>query len=530
MGYRLQPLASSGLTQGLLDALLEQHERVAVPRLARLWAYYRNQLDPLAAGETERGGRWYRVGQEQGLPARIAGTAGGTARPGEGGGGEVVVENDIAWRVHTMVDFMFGRPVRLVSTAKDPGVRAGIERALEAVWEISGGIGLLQDMALLGHVYGHVDLLVRALGPVSGSPGRGSGRAGGAGGRVGRGWSAEEVEEIAAEAAQALRVEVIEPTRGLALLSPGDFRQIDAYVVRVRRESKSVSLEGAGAAGPPGAGLARALRLGGPGRAARRRLETVTEVFAPGHRQLYIDAGSGPRLVESEPNTLCPGHVPVAHIQNLSQPFQYEGLGEVEPLIPLQDELNARLSDRASRVTLQSFKMYLARGIEGFGQGAVGPGQVWSTDNPEASIESIGGDAASPSEERHIEEVREALDKASGVPPLATGVVRAKVGNLTSENALRITLTGLLSKTARKRIGYGRGMAQACRIILTALDEAGLLPTDPSERGVTVQWPDPLPRGEQEVLREALLKRELGVPVARLLEELGYGPGEPGVV
>jgi len=55
--------------------------------------------------------------------------------------------------------------------------------------------------------------------------------------------------------------------------------------------------------------------------------------------------------------------------------------------------------DRASRVTLQSFKMYLAKGIEGFEKMPIGPGQVFSTENPQASIESFGGDAQSPSEE-----------------------------------------------------------------------------------------------------------------------------------
>jgi hypothetical protein len=71
---------------------------------------------------------------------------------------------------------------------------------------------------------------------------------------------------------------------------------------------------------------------------------------------------------------LLPGVVPVVHIQNLSQPFRYEGLSEVEPLIGLQDELNTRLSDRASRVTMSSFKMYLAKRLDGFENARVGPG------------------------------------------------------------------------------------------------------------------------------------------------------------
>ena len=83
-------------------------------------------------------------------------------------------------------------------------------------------------------------------------------------------------------------------------------------------------------------------------------------------------------------------------MQNMSQPFRFEGLGEVEPLVPLQDELNTRLSDRASRVTMQTFKMYLARGIDGFDATAVGPGQIWSTDNLDASIEGFGGERRQP--------------------------------------------------------------------------------------------------------------------------------------
>jgi hypothetical protein len=229
-------------------------------------------------------------------------------------------------------------------------------------------------------------------------------------------------------------------------------------------------------------------------------------------------------------NDVCPGRVPVVHVQNISQPFSYAGLGEVEPLIPLQDELNTRLSDRASRVTMQSFRMFLAKGIDGFDKAPVGPGQVWSTDNLDARVEAFGGDAHAQGEDEHIEQVREGLDKASGVPPLASGVVRAKIGNLTSENALRVTLMGLLSKTARKRIGYGRGIAEVCRLVLIALDRAGTLKTDPADRGVRIEWPDPLPRDEAQVLAAAKAKLELGVPGERVLSELGYTPTDPGVV
>ncbi len=471
MAYSLEPFGEIGLDEALLGALIEDHARRRTPMLRRLWAYYRNamRLDGAGLG---------RLAQEEGLPLRFRGRRrDGDDRDDQN---ERVIENDIAWRVHAMVDFMFGRAVSVVSQVEDASRRREIGRVLDGVWEASGGIGLFQDMALLGAVYGHVDLLLRT----------------GTGG---------------------VRVEVVEPARGIPLVSARDFRTLDAFVVRFERETTRVTREADG-------GRAGLSRLGPRWRSsAQRGREEVVEVFSARARQLYVDG----RLREEEEHGL--GEVPVAHIQNISQPLEYEGLSEVEPLIPLQDELNTRLSDRAHRVTMQSFQMYLAKGLEGFAGAPIGAGMVWATDNEQASVDAIGGDAASPSEESHIRELREAMDKASSVTPIVTGVL-SKVGNLSSENALRVTLQGMLTKTARKRVTYGRGISAMSRMALAALDGMGVFRTSESERAVRVVWPDPLPRSERERLEEARLKRELGVAGDVVLAELGYGVGDEGVV
>ena len=174
--------------------------------------------------------------------------------------------------------------------------------------------------------------------------------------------------------------------------------------------------------------------------------------------------------------------------------------------------------------------MYLAKGIDGFRGTSVSPGMVWSTDNPDASITSFGGDASSPSEDAHIGEIREAMDKISGVPPVAGGVVRAKLGNLSSANALRVTLMGLIAKTMRKRVTYGRGIEQASTLVLDYLNAAGVLRTDPGERGVRVVW-GPMPVVDEEsVIAAGRAKLELGVDEQRVLDELGYSENDPGVV
>lgn len=474
-------------------ALLAAHLASTMPRLQRLWNYYRNP-------STSGGGITpARLAQEAGLPSRVTGNITApthddrvpTRR-------EVVVENDIAWRIHTLVDFMFGKPLAILSTAADATRRDLIQQTLERIFEQSGGIGFLQDIALLGHVYGSIDIVI-TVNPAITSAG-----------------ATADPETLAS----FISLELVEPTRAVPQLESTDYRRLRAFAVHIPAASVSTS-------GPSGRD-ARSLfeRLVTSGRStSRTRLTGTTRLHTPGSIDTYIDGS----LRTSAPSLLPPGQLGIVHIQNISQPFRHEGLSEVEPLIPLQDELNTRLSDRASRLTMQNFTMYLAKGLLSQTPLEVGPGAVWFTDNPEANIQTFGGNSSSEGEDLHISEIREALDKASSVPPVATGVVKAKIGNLTSANALRITLMGVLGKTARKRVTYGRGISELCRLILSTLDYHGVLATDPLDRGVRLEWPDPLPIDPEQTVRTALLKQDLGVPRPRLLAELGYAPTDPGV-
>jgi hypothetical protein len=166
--------------------------------------------------------------------------------------------------------------------------------------------------------------------------------------------------------------------------------------------------------------------------------------------------------------------------------------------------------------------MWLGKGIDNFLDRPVGPGQMWLTDNMEASIEAFGGDADSPSERQHLEDLREALDKASGVTPAAAGHIKARVGNLTSENALRISLMGTIAKIKRKRVTYGQGIAELCGLILHALHVHGVYRTDERDRKVDIRWGDAIPADESRRIADALSKAQLGIPVEILRGELGY--------
>ncbi len=506
MGFELDVFSDARIDADYLEWLVDVHSVDIHQHFSKLWDYYANPVVEVAGGtaaerKVSESGRCCVQAQEVGLPFRIT----GLARTSQLGAfdaravkdiqrKEVVIENDIAWRVNAAADFLFGKPISIVSKAPDSRRRSEIESILKVVFAANGGLGFFQDMAVLGSVYGFVDCFVRP--------------------------SHSIVEHVASpsfprtlplatvlQLAQSIDLELIEAPRALPVLEEDDYRVITHYVQHFCQKKNAV--------GKKNSFLSRLMATAGR-RADTRQVVTVTEITSAAYWQRYEDK----ELVAE--GQMPWGFLPVVHIQNIAQPYYYEGVSDVEPLIPLQDELNTRLSDRANRITFQSFKMYLGKGIEGFEDKPIAPGRMWCTDNHEASIQEFGGDAAAPSEHSHIGEIREALDKASGVTPVVAGVLKDKLGNLTSAVALRLTFMGMLSKNERKRHTYSEGIRQVCRMVLSILDTANIYQSSEAERDVDIVFASPLPENVMEKLQEAQIKRELGVPTEQVLRELGY--------
>lgn len=575
MGYQLDKMTNRGgrvmVGAEQLRERIERLARVEGPRFRRLWAYYRNPMRNVGVMVGESGSeRPYRQAQEWGMPSRITGVRSGReVLEGQEIDGvarkEVVIENDIGWRIDTMVDYLFGKPVAVRSAAPDPQRREVIDGLVRAILTHNGGLLFLQQLALLGAVYGFVDVLVkvdvgclehgqggcgrRDLGepPVKGGSGEvGEGKVGNGGGRSGEGSAlpertcaaaAGEAEGLSAATSQdsdtgarddsreamiqrlarMVRLEIVEPARALPLLCPRDWRKVEGYVQCYELNQSPVSSRQSPA---KRTWWERVLRgwveeEGKPSRGDGQKV-VVTEIITAERWQRYEDEV----LVAEGCNSL--GQVPLVHIQNTSVPFEYAGVSDVEGLIPLQDELNTRLSDRASRIALQSFRMYLGKGIENFDQMPISPGRMWTTDNSEAEVQEFGGDRDSPSETNHIADLREAMDKASGVSPIAAGAIKNRIGRLTSAAALRITLMSLLARTEKKRTTYGMGLERMIELALMWLDRAGVFATTREERRVELHWPSPLPENDVEKLEEAEIKTRLGVPKEVVLRELGY--------
>ncbi len=537
MPFELEKFEDAAIAADYLTYLVDRQWPDNQARHNRLWNYFRNPLVPTVistGGAMNINSRPYVQAQEVGLPARITGTtytAAGSQPLTDVQRKEVVIENDIAWRLHTMVDFLFGKNIAIRSLAGKPDKAAAIDSVISAMFAANGGIAFFQELALLGAVYGFVDIALRTpadqpvgwfsrLSHPAGAPAADSSSASAAGrpgvdndqqpanssGQTQGGARRPDKLAQAIAMAEALQLEAVEAPRVLPVLDEDNYRRTRLWVQKYYKQSTKIVT-----------GKKPWLRMGRtPRSAGSLEMIEVVELISPTWWQRYADR----QLTAEGPNTL--GALPIVHIQSSPTPGSYGGVSDVEQLIPLQDELNTRLSDRANRVTYQSFKMYLGKGIDDFLDRPVGPGQMWATHNLDASIEEFGNDTGSPSEDAHIEQVRQAMDKVSAVTPLAVGLARGNIGNLTSGTALRVVLSGLLARTEKKRHSYGEGIKQIVSLALAWLDQAGVLRTSPADRQVAIDWPSPVPADESEQLRNAKIKTELGLPAERVLAELGY--------
>ena len=81
----------------------------------------------------------------------------------------------------------------------------------------------------------------------------------------------------------------------------------------------------------------------------------------------------------------------------------------------------------------------------------------------------------------------------------------------------------MLSKNDRKKFTYSEGLKEICRMTLAILDKANIYKTSEADREVEIVFPSPLPENMMEKLKEAQIKKDLGVSTEQVLRELGYG-------
>lgn len=521
----------SEISAAVFKPRLRELLEVERPRADLRWRYYRNPLTigAAAAGREARQSdesRGYTLGQEWGMPLRVTGyLPGGGGRDATIDRKEVVVQNEIGWRVRTKVEYLAGKPVLVSSAAPvDDARRRDLTAVIRGFLAANGGMLYWQWVCLLGEVFGFGDFLVEPRAPGSASEVRLPPLTGGSGadapigfadmgdeppaGQLDRAAAGREAKLRAVGA--SIRMHLIERSRVLPILDAADWRRTLAYAQVYDGAAQRVVTQ------PRSAMIAAIGRALGWSANETFRAPLLVDVVGEKLWQRYRDGV----LEAEEANPL--GVVPVVHYSPDPEPFVYAGPGSVELLIALQDELNCRMSDRGWRLTTTAFKMYLMKGVADFGSVRVGPGRMFGADSTSADVQAFGGDPGSLSEDEHLSTILEALDKQSGVSPIAAGALKGRIGQLTSANALRMTLMSLLSQTVSKRSSLGMSIQESIELMFAWLDKTGAFATQPEERRVALSWPSPLPENLLERLSEGELKERLGVPQAVVLAELGY--------
>jgi hypothetical protein len=232
---------------GRLGEGLARLEGVDRPRYRRLWAYYANPATVCGASGDSALSRPYRQAQEWGLPARITGMqAGCEIGSGQAAAGisrkEVVIENDIAWRIDAMVDYLFGKPLVIASGVANPQRQRVLTALLNQILDEHGGIVFLQRLALLGAVYGFVDVLVK-LNHDGHFP---TALEAGLGDLTETGADDPPQTDAIERLARMIRLEIVEPARALPLASPRDRERLDAYAQTWELEEPAAAVNGNG--------------------------------------------------------------------------------------------------------------------------------------------------------------------------------------------------------------------------------------------------------------------------------------------
>lgn len=495
-----------------------QFTRRLSPIHKRLAIYYTDEeIDVVVVTrDTGTDGRVRVTGQESGLPARIVGRSFGlllnernenvtNSNNLERLRKEPVTENQIGWRVDILGDFMYGedddesRTFIKSDLPEENPLKQEIEDLLAAVVDGQDDPTWFHSFYSVGAIHGYTDVVLRMDEAVT----------------IEKNKETDEIVRwlIDDEAfrpkdyeqfGRALQWHIASPLEVVPLVDPRIRNKLWGWVLHYRTEIM------------PGAEVSDNVKI-----EDKQKIDWI-ELYVRGLIQVYkLDPRRGKNYVLVDEFPVPENLLPVTHMQHLKRRDKYRGVGEVEPLIPMQDELNTRLSDRGRGITFGANPPWLGKGISNFETLPFGPDVKYSG-SEDASMERLAGDTKDDGQDNHIEEARNAIDRISSIPPLASGDIKDQIGNLSSAVALRVVLRGMLAKLSRIRMNHSRAIQKIAFDTLAYANATGTLKTEPDERKVHIEWPASVEESLLERLEIAQLKKAIGVPDRQLQVELDY--------
>lgn len=225
-----------------------------------------------------------------------------------------------------------------------------------------------------------------------------------------------------------------------------------------------------------------------------------------------------PREVEGESFPLMNpyGAVPVFELE---MPARRSLLADV---IPLQDVINKHLSDLMVAGEYNSLRQRWATGIEfevdpKTGKAVIPFGyndQLWASSSETGRFGEFSNTLLSD----YLNALTDARNEIARITGIPLHWFNLTSGQFPSGEALRNAESRFIAMLSELQLRFGAELSEMIAFALQVEMES----TAPIDEHFAVQWQSAAPVSEQEMLSNALIKKQLGVSAQRLLEELGY--------
>jgi hypothetical protein len=221
---------------------------------------------------------------------------------------------------------------------------------------------------------------------------------------------------------------------------------------------------------------------------------TTVEIWSAQRYRLIV----GSTTVHDGPNPY--GFIPFVVVPNLQPPNSRWGQSDLVDLIPLNRELDERMSDQADVIRYHADPPVVFRGVEEHSDLPVGPGTVWDLPR-DADVSLLEWHGNTPALQDHIDRVLRALYEVTETPRTSFG----DSGRLLSGVALETELHPLVQRTLRKRVSWSAALRRCNQMLLLLAERvAGLPPGTFAPYRSQIVWPPMLPRDDEAEARRNL--------------------------
>lgn len=190
----------------------------------------------------------------------------------------------------------------------------------------------------------------------------------------------------------------------------------------------------------------------------------------------YIAEKDGDKKEEVYPNPY--GEIPLVHIKNLPYPTYTYGLSDIQDMIPLNQEINEKLTDCSDIINYQGSPITIIYGAKV--QNLVRDSRtVWSGLPTDSKVENLELETDLGANNEYIQKIMQLFFMVAKVPEEAMGNIK-QISN-TSAAALHTMFQPLIQKSAEKKASYEPALQKINYLILRTAILKGWMETLPMD-------------------------------------------------